>query len=483
MRVWQIAAYVLVLAAIAGCAPKMTQLATPTKLQDLQLSKGLVQGQGETPANTDWWRALLNAQQREILRLALRNNPDLEEAEARVQLAAAQLRGAGAKLVPQADLAGHIEVSRWTKNQFYLPPYAGESSWNNALKLDFSYHLDLWGKEREQVREARLHLLMMQQKQRAATLVLEAAVVQQLLAIAGNDAVLAQLHDEQQILQQIENIEEQRQQHGLSNSLAALENAARLLRLQREIEAEEAQQEQNREALAALCGQGTRLPATLRNADRRSLLRLHWQSPTQVPAAWVGARPDVVAQRNAIEAAAAAIKVARDAYYPNINLVAFAGGLAAAGGLFTFLHPGSLQAGIGPAISLPLFTGGRLRGNFDASKANYDLTLAQYRKTLLQALQQVAGDLTTLQAAAQERASLQQREVILEHSAQLQQQRYQAGLSNALPALEARIPLLENRLERLRLDTHAEQTLVAFYAEWGGRVVAQTWPDKSAVHG
>nr|WP_308388704.1 efflux transporter outer membrane subunit [Acidithiobacillus sp. AMEEHan] len=483
MRSWRIIACFVVLAAFTGCAPKMPQLAAPTKLQDLQLSKGLVLTGATQPAKADWWQALLNERQQEILRLALRNNPDLEEAEARVRLAAASLRSAGAKLSPQADLAGHIGVSRWTQNQFYLPPYAGESSWNNALKLDFSYHFDLWGKEQERVHEAQLQLLMMQQKQKAATLVLEAAVLQQLLAIAGNAAALAQLHAEQRILQQIESIEEQREQHGLSNSLLALENAARLSRLQREIEAEGAQREQNREALAILCGQGTRLPTALRDPDPQSLIQPHWRSPTQVPAAWVGARPDVVAQRNAIEAAAAAIQVARDAYYPNINLVAFAGGLAAAGGLFTFLHPGSLQAGIGPAISLPIFSGGRLRGNFDASKANYDLTLAQYRKTLLQALQQVAGDLTTLQAAAQERASLQHREAILEHSARLQQQRYQAGLSNALPALEAQIPLIENRLERLRLDTHAEQTLVGLYAALGGRVVMQTWPGTSAGHG
>ncbi|MEY2340505.1 efflux transporter outer membrane subunit [Acidithiobacillus sp. IBUN Pt1247-S3] len=479
MKIWHIAGWVLALLSLAACAPRMPQLAAPASLQDLQLSTGLDLQKSTLAATATWWQPLLNAEQQKILQLALHDNPDLAVAEGRVRLATAELRGAGAELAPQINAAGHVGVSRWTENQFYLPPYAGETSWNNSLKLDFSYNLDLWGKEKERVKEARLHVQVMEEKQRAATLVLENAALQQMLAISGNDAVLTQLQREQRILQQVENIERQREQHGLSDSLVALGTAARLSSLHREIDVEREKRQSNREALAVLCGQGTRLPMPLADGEM-NLLQSGWKSPRQVLAEWIAQRPDVLARRSAIEAAAAAVHVARDAYYPNINIVAFAGGLAAAGALFTFLHPGSLQAGIGPAISLPLFTGGRLRGDFDASQANYQIALAQYRKSLLHALQQVAAALTALQAAQQERASLKQREAVLQRTEKLQQERYHAGLNNALPVLEAQLPVIDNQLQQIRLNTHAQQTLVNLYAALGGRVVANTWSDSAA---
>lgn len=465
---------------LVGCAPPMPKLTGPAKIADLRLSPGL---EGNAPtqvaANANWWRPLLNRQGQQVVSLALAESPDLALAKGRVQQAAALLQVAGANLRPQVDASGQIEGNRWTKNQFYLPPYSGASSWNNALRLDFSYSLDLWGKNREQAKAAGFQLATAEQQQRAAALILENAVLQQLIANAGDDALLQQLHRQREILLQIEAIARLRQQHGLADSLHTLAIASQLVTVEQEIDRVEAQRQHSQEALAVLCGVGTRLPQNLEQVSLPT--SSSWHSPQRVPAAWIANRPDVLARRSAIEAAAAAVHVARDDYYPNINLVAFAGGLAAAGGLFTFLHPGSLQAGVGPAISLPLFSGGRLRGQFDARRAAYKIALAQYRQTLLQALQEVAGALTELQAADRERQQLQEDQQVLQRKERVQQQRYRAGLSNQLPVLAAELSLLDNRLQRIRLDVHAQQTLINLYAGLGGRVPAGTWPS-AGVH-
>lgn len=459
---------------LTGCAPRMPHLAAPDKIQNLRISPALVAGRSTTPAQSDWWRSLLNPAEQKILQLALSKNPDLAVAEARVRLAAADLREAGAQLLPQVQTSGQVGISQWTKNQFYLPPYAGETSWNNALKLDFSYNLDIGGQEQARAKVAQYRLGIAEQRRRAAVLLLENAVLQQMLAVRADAAILAELHQEQTLLLQIQEIEKERYQQGLTDSLIALGYAQRISSLQEDIVIQQAKVRKNRQALAVLCGVGTRLPRDL-SATPVLMPLSGWQIPRQIPAAWIAGRPDVLARRSAIEAAAEAIHVARDAYYPNVNIVAFAGGLAAAGSLFTFLHPGSLQAGVGPAISLPLFTGGRLRGKFDAAQADYHLALAQYQQSLLQALQQVTATLTDLQAAGEERTSLDQRDQLLQLQRRLQQQRYQAGLNNALPELEVKLTLIDNQLQQTRLNARARQSLINMYASLGGRVIPDTW--------
>ncbi|WP_158025124.1 TolC family protein, partial [Acidithiobacillus albertensis] len=182
MKSWHFLGCLLPALMLAGCAPPMPHLAKPTPLQDLQLGSDLTQKKSSVAAVADWWRPLLNQPEQNIMQLALEKNPDMLAAKARIALALSALREAGAQREPQLQGTGQIGVSRWTKNQFYLPPYAGETSWNNLLKFDFSFHLDLWGKEQEQVKEARLRLQAAEQQRRAARLILENAVLQQLLA-------------------------------------------------------------------------------------------------------------------------------------------------------------------------------------------------------------------------------------------------------------------------------------------------------------
>ncbi|WP_043609630.1 TolC family protein, partial [Novosphingobium sp. B-7] len=74
----------------------------------------------------------------------------------------------------------------------------------------------------------------------------------------------------------------------------------------------------------------------------------------------VGRRADVAAARARAEAAAARGQVAHAAFYPNVNLMGFIGVQAL--GLSNLTASGSDAGSIGPAISLPLFSGGRIAG-------------------------------------------------------------------------------------------------------------------------
>lgn len=55
-------------------------------------------------------------------------------------------------------------------------------------------------------------------------------------------------------------------------------------------------------------------------------------------------------------------------------------------------------AGAGPAISLPIFDGGRRRGNLSAKTASYDIAVENYNTVLVKALQDVSDQLVIMQS-------------------------------------------------------------------------------------
>ena len=89
--------------------------------------------------------------------------------------------------------------------------------------------------------------------------------------------------------------------------------------------------------------------------------------PSNLPAELIGRRPDVVADRWRVEAASQDIKVAKAQFYPNISLNGLVG--LQSRGFDNFLDAGSRVLGIGPALSLPIFDGGRLHAQSDAARA------------------------------------------------------------------------------------------------------------------
>ena len=83
--------------------------------------------------------------------------------------------------------------------------------------------------------------------------------------------------------------------------------------------------------------------------------------PSALPAELLGQRPDVVASRWQVAAQARGIDVAHAGFYPNVDLVGSLGFMATGGGALEFLTGKKLNYNVGPAISLPIFDGGRLR--------------------------------------------------------------------------------------------------------------------------
>jgi NodT family efflux transporter outer membrane factor (OMF) lipoprotein len=218
--------------------------------------------------------------------------------------------------------------------------------------------------------------------------------------------------------------------------------------------------------LAALSGQP---PEAGRRLQRPTLsLAQPLESLASVPAQLLGRRPDLSAQRWRVEAEAARIQVARAAFYPNINLSAFAGYQGI--GFANLLSPATAIRGFAPAISLPIFEGGRLRGQLRAQTAAYDQAVESYNATLINALSETASAIAHVQSAIKQTEQAERALAAADRELALAEQSYRAGLSDQSPVRQLRLSQLSARQKRAQAQAQRLDSYAALMAALGGGV-------------
>ena len=118
-------------------------------------------------------------------------------------------------------------------------------------------------------------------------------------------------------------------------------------------------------------------------------------------------------------------------------------------GTGNLLDAASRMAGIGPAISLPIFHGGALNANLAGRRATRTLAVSDYNQSVLDAVRQVADALDGLRLLDQERGEQRQARAAIEAAYDLAVKRYKAGMGNYLSVLIAQTGVLT----QARLDT------------------------------
>jgi NodT family efflux transporter outer membrane factor (OMF) lipoprotein len=184
----------------------------------------------------------------------------------------------------------------------------------------------------------------------------------------------------------------------------------------------------------------------------------------------VGRRPDIVAARLRTEAAARRIDVAKAQFYPDITLNAYVGQQSL--GLSQLFNPAAAIGSFGPAITLPIFEGGRLRGQYRGARADYAAAVDAYDATLTQALQDVADASASVQSATKQ---LDERRAALragEQAYAVARERYQGGLSPYVAVLSAENAVIDERRAYADAASRAFSLDIALIRALGGGYVA-----------
>ncbi|KVD76076.1 RND transporter [Burkholderia sp. ABCPW 14] len=447
---------------MAGCA-SMGDVAPQAKQVDpASLDAGAAIAAADRDAGwpaSDWWRAYRDPQLDAWIAASLVGNPSLAAAQARVREAQSLARIAHADELPQIN--GNLSLMRhhWPDNVYYGPGrLADTDTWNNTGTLSLSYHLDLWGKDKNNAERALDAARARAADARAAQLELETNVVRAYIDFAMNYALLDIAHTTYERQRALAELAHKRLRAGIGTQLEVSQAEAPLPDYSRQIDSYEEAIQLGRHQLAALAGKGPGAGASL--ARPKIALDANAGLPSALPAELIGRRPDVVAARWTVGAQARGIDVAKAAFYPNVDLIASLGGFAVSAPFATFLRAMNGGWSAGPALTLPIFDGGRLRAQLGVASAGYDEAVEQYNQTIVGALKDIADNVVRLHSLDSQQKDAARAVALTQRSYDLSHAGFSRGLTDYVNVLLAQSQLLtaqenQTRIEAARLAAHA----------------------------
>jgi len=427
-------------ALVAGCASQAGVVPPSHALLTPAQAGATATVDSSTWPRADWWRTWGDAQLDTLVDKALADQPSLRTVQVRLVQAQAAVDVAGAARKPQVTGALDMTDQRYTANGLFPPPLGGSTLWNNSAQINASWELDLFGRQRAALDSAIGQLRAAQADAQAARVLLAdnvaTAYVDLGRLIEARDIAQQALSQREQTVSLVR----QRIQNGLDTNVELRQSEGFIAQTRVDLEAADEAIGRRRHALAELTGQG---PNALDTLSPRLATVKTAALPAGLAADLIGRRADLVAQRWRVESALKDTDVAKAQFYPNINLIAFVG--LSSLGLDTFLHSGSQTYGIGPAVRLPIFDGGRLRANLASRNAEVDVAVEGYNGALLRALREVADEVTTLQSIERQQVAQDDALKSAEAAYDLATQRYRAGLGNYLTVLTAERDVLAQR--------------------------------------
>ena len=447
--------YPFVGAAIGALSLTGCILPPPDKPVDRPVTSAAV-GLSAAPAPAiaeDWWKAYADPQFDRLVDQALNGSPTLNEAVARLRIAAAETESARAAEFPQASLGAEETRQRFSGDDIYPPPFARNVYWRGDITASLSWDVDFWGRQAALVAQARNGREAARLDLAAAQLALTSALAQAYAdlyhAYALTDVASRTLAQNQDIYE----ITRRRLDSGLDTNVELRETEGAVAQSKVALEQAESQKALAIHEIGVLTGTGAKAYATIQRPqlDPEAVLPL----PASLPADLLIRRPDILAARLRIDAAVSGRDAAKAAFYPDISLNGFTG--LSAIGLNDLFRYSSFDYGLGPTIHLPLFDAGRLKAQYRDATARIDDAVAVYNETVLQAVQEAADSLTEIASLSQQ--SVNQKSALDDAQAayDLADARYRAGVTDYLSVLNAENALLT--AQRSAADIAAEQLI------------------------
>jgi outer membrane protein, multidrug efflux system len=430
---------------------------TPATYRDLS-ENPQVPAQTASYADLPWWQVFQDTQLQELIRIALKQNYDLQLATERINQARAQLAVTRSNLFPQVqgngNFAGGKESNFQTKFNFL------------NLTADAAFQLDLFGKLRRATEAARAELLATEDARQTVILTLVSDVASDYFTLLQLDLQLQITHETIATQEDSVKLTNLRLQHGVATKLDVLQAQQTLDTANATIPDLERQIAQEENAISILLGN---YPQAV---PRGRPLVEQWlppEVPPGLPSSLLERRPDIRQAEQVMVAANAEIGVAKAQFFPQISLTGSGGGAFGRSSAFSSMM--SSQLGIwsyGAQVSQPIFTGGALTGNLRAAKSQHEQALISYRQTIQQAFGDVSDALIGYQKLHQVRVRQEETVADLQESVRLSILRYKGGTTTYLEVLDGQRSLFSAELVLAQARGTEYQSLVQLYRSLGG---------------
>jgi outer membrane protein, multidrug efflux system len=430
---------------------------TPTEFRDLQQDSQL-QAKAASYADLPWWQVFQDPKLQELIRLALKQNYDLQQATERINAARAQLAITRSSLYPQvsgnANFTGGKENVEQSKYNFLV------------LAADAAFQVDFFGRLRRATEASRAQLLASEDARQTVVLTLVSDVASDYFALLELDLELQITHntvDAQIASVKLTNL---RLDHGVATKLDVLQAQQTLDTANAQIPDLERQIAQEENAISILLGNYPQEVARGLPLVEQSLPP---GVPPGLPSAMLERRPDIREAEQNLIAANAEIGVAKAAFFPQISLTGSGGGAFGRSSAFSSLM--SSQLGIwsyGAQVSQPIFTGGALKGNLHLAESQQRQALTAYRQAIQRSFGDVSDALIGYSKDHEVRVRQEQSVADLQESVRISNMRYQGGTTTYLEVLDGQRSLYSAELTLAQARGTEYQSLVQLYRALGG---------------
>lgn len=414
----------------------------------------------------DWWRGFGSPELDALIDQARQENFDLLAAIARVRQADAQVRIAGAGLLPNL---GTTAAANWAQESLVNAGGLGRNGaatvdlHNYSAGINVAYVVDFWGKLAATRQAAVTSAMFSRFDQQTVALTVVTDVANTWFTALGDADQLAvqqrNLADAEQTLAVIHG----RLDAGTASALDVAQQEALVAGVRASIPALRSQMEQQIIGLGILIGRPpeavTVRPGTLNSLTLPAVA-------AGLPSELLERRPDVASAEAQLIAANFDVKVARAAFFPQVQLTGSAGFEATA--LATLFGPGAFLTSLAAGLTQPLFDGGTLRGQLEQARGRQAELLADYRKAVVQAFTDVDNALTAWRYLTEQEALQRVAVAVAQRAADIARAQMQAGTVDITTVLTAETTLYgdENTLVQVRLGR--VQVLLTLYKALGG---------------
>ena len=399
----------------------------------------------------EWWLGYDDPVLDALVRQGLAANLDIDAAADRLDSAAALLRAERSDLLPSVD--GTAEAGVSLSNDSAITATAG---------LFGLFNPDINGRLAAEVRAAAADYAEAEYILADQSRIVAAAIASQYIEYRRTGAQLELLEQSTDLQEQTLRIVTLRFEAGLAANLDVRRAAADLAQTQARRGLIEIARNEAENALAILLAEPPgvfSVPAT--NGGR--IPDYGRGPPAGIPADLLRRRTDILAAEARLVRAAADIGIERADLRPSLTIPGTLGiGDGTLGGLF-----GNFLIGIGAALDLPLFDGGRRRAEVAAAESEAQARLAEYNAVFLNALGEVENALVAIEAYRQRSRALsdaiEESEVALSQSNAL----YREGLASLFDVLDAQRQLIASRQSLIDSEASLARSYTAFHAGIG----------------
>jgi NodT family efflux transporter outer membrane factor (OMF) lipoprotein len=422
----------------------------------------MAQGDGTVPPpDPAWWRAFSAPQLDALMQAAMGRNLDIAAAIAQLRQADAQVRIAGAALLPTLDADGSAGRNR-SGNPFN-PGSAGTARNSFGAGLSASYEIDFWGRNRALRESARSSAAAAAYNVGVVTLTTQRTIATTFFAVLGAQEELVIQQGNLDLATRTLAILRDRLTAGTATGLDTAQQETVVAQQRAAIPPLRQTVEQNSFALATLTGV---------TPDQISIAALRLGAVRMpaiaagLPSALLLRRPDVRFAEANLAAGAANVTAARAALFPTITLTG-SGGLQSLA-LESLLRPGSVIYNLAAGITAPIFDGGLLRGQLDQSRARQEELLANYRRAILAALEDTESNLSAFQRGSELVRLRAVQEAAARRAYTIADSQLRAGTIDLLTVLSTQQSLFSARDALAQAQTQQLQAAATLFTALGG---------------